>query len=273
LKTLVFQSYRDVDVPPALARAMATVHDWARSRGHDYERLDDRFFDVLPAWYRQRVGDHKLVLANLARLVVAKRSLEAGYDRAIWVDADVVVFAPDAFDVAPDQGFALSRETWVERRGGGLVAEFRVNNAVCAFDRGNAFLDYAIWAHETLVRDRPGAILRHGTSTALLTRLFVAAPLPLLHDVAVLTPAMILELAGPGEGPALRELARRHGAPMHAANLGGSMVGVPHDGVVATARDFEAALERLIATRGGVLAGPPAHAPAAVSSAQSRGTR
>ena len=273
MKTLVFQSYRDVDVPPALARAMATVRDWARSRACDYERLDDRFFDVLPAWYRERVGANKLVLANLARLLVARRALAEGYDRAIWLDADVVVFAPDAFVVAPEAGFALSRETWVERRGAGLVAEFKVNNAVCAFDRGNAFLDYAIHAHEALVRDRPERVFRFGTSTALLTTLHMASPLPLLHSVAVLSPAMLHELAGAGDGPALRELVARHGAPMHAANLGWSLVGVAHNGVVATPAHYEAALERLLATRGGALATPPAHAPDAISSAQSRGTR
>ena len=272
MRTLVFQSYRAVDVPPALERAMGSVRDWARSRGHAYERMDDRFFDVLPAWYRQRVGDHKPVLANLARLIVARNALDAGHERAIWIDADVVVFAPDAFDVAPELGFALSRETWVERRGFDLVAEFKVNNAVCAFDRGNPFLDYAIFAHEALVRDRPERVFRFGTSTALLTRLHMASPLPLLHDLAVLTPAMLHELANIGDGPALRELARRHDAPMHAANLGWSLVGVPHNGVVATPAHFDAAVERLIATRGGMLAAARPHAPAA-SSAQSRGTR
>ncbi|HEY8244705.1 MAG TPA: hypothetical protein VII68_14665 [Casimicrobiaceae bacterium] len=272
MRTLVFQSYRAVDVPPALERAMASVREWARPRDHDYERIDDRFFDVLPAWYRQRVGDHKLVLANLARLLVAKRALDDGYDRAIWVDADVVVYAPDAFDVLPDRGFALARETWVERRGFDLVAEFKVNNAVCAFDRGNPFLDYAIFAHEALVRDRPERVYRFGTSTAMLTRLHMASPLPLLDDVAVLTPAMLHELAATGDGPALRELVRRHGTPMHAANLGWSLAGVPHNGIVATPAHYEAAVERLIATRGGPLAEARPHAPAA-SSAQSRGTR
>jgi len=272
MRTLVFQSYRAVDVPSAIERSMTTVRDWARLHGHDYERIDDRFFDVLPAWYRERVGDHKLVLANLARLIVARRALDDGYDRAIWVDADVVVFVPDAFDVAPDRGFALSRETWVERRGFDLVAEFKVNNAVCAFDRGNPFLDYAIFAHEALVRDRPERVFRFGTSTAMLTSLHMASPLPLLHDVAVLTPAMLHELADTGDGPALRELARRHVAPMHAANLGWSLVGVPHNGIVATPAHFDAAVERLLATRGGALAEARSHAPAA-SSAQSRGTR
>jgi hypothetical protein len=273
MRTLVFQSYRAVDVPPAIERSMTTVRDWARLRGHDYERLDDRFFDVLPGWYRERVGDHKLVLANLARLIVAKRALSDRYDRAIWVDADVVVFVPDAFDVATGDGFAFCRETFVERRNGSLVAGFRVNNAVCAFDRGNPFLDYAIWAHETLVRDRPERVSRFGTSTALLTPLFMATPLPLIHDVGLLTPAMVRELAETGDGPVLQELKLRHGHPLHAANLTYSMVDFEHDGVVATPEHYAAAVDRLIAARGAPFASAADHASAAASFAQSRGTR
>ena len=272
MRTLVFQSYRDRDVPRAIERALASVRAWAASRGCDYRFHDDRFFDVLPAWYRERVGDHKLVLANLARLSVARSALVGGYERAIWIDADVLVFDPARFDVRTPGGFALCRETWVERRGFDLVAEPKVNNAVCAFERGNRFLDFAIWAHEALVRDRPERVYRFGTSTTLLTMLHAATPLPLVDNVAVLTPAMLRELAADGDGPALATLRKRHGARMHAANLGGSLIGVPHNSIVATAEHYDAAVDRLLATRGAALAATPAHAPA-VSPAQSRGTR
>lgn len=272
MRTLAFQSYRPHGVPRFLERSMASVREWARSRGHDYRFLDDRFFDVLPAWYRERVGDNKLVLANLARLVVARQALDEGYDRAIWIDADVLVYVPDRFDPQSADGFAFCRETWVERRGFQFVPQFRVNNAVCVFDRGNRMLDFAIWAHEALVRDRPDRIQQFGTSTTLLTQLYMVSPLPLLHDVALTTPPMLLELAGAGDGPALQTLRRGHGAPMHAANLSGSMIGAPNEGVVATEAHADAAVDRLLRTRGGVLAEPNAHAPA-VASAQSRGTR
>jgi len=272
MRTLVFQSYRPTGVPLAIERSLASVRRWAEARGHDYRLIDDRFFDVVPPWYRERVGDNKLVLANLARLVVARDALAEGYDRAIWLDADVVVFDPEAFDVTTRDGFAFCRETWVERQGYDLVAGFRVNNAVCAFDRGNRFLDYALWAHEALVRDRPDRVYRFGTSTALLTAVHVASPLPLVHGVGVLTPAIVREIAEHGDGPASRLLASRHGHPIHAANLTYSMVGVPHNAVVATAAHYDAAVERLLATSGAALALASAH-PAPVSSAQSRGTR
>jgi hypothetical protein len=126
------------------------------------------------------------------------------------------VFVPDAFDVAPDRGFALSRETWVERRGFDLVAEFKVNNAVCAFDRGNPFLDYAIFAHEALVRDRPERVFRFGTSTALLTSLHMASPAAAACTTSRCSRRRCCTSSpNIGDGPALRELARRHDAPMH----------------------------------------------------------
>jgi hypothetical protein len=273
MRTLVFQSYRTFDVPAVLERSMRSVRDWASARGPDYAFHDDTFFDAVPAWYRDRVPTNKLVLANLARLVVAKRALEDGYDRAIWIDADIVVFAPDLLEVTTKDGFTFCRETFVERRGGPLRAGFRVNNAVCAFDRGNRFLEFAIWAHETLVRDRPDRVYHFGTSTVLLTQLYVATPFPLVQNVGLFTPAMVRELAGTGDGPAVQELKLRHGHPIYAANLTHSMAGVEHDGVVATAEDYLAATERLIATRGAPFVSAGDHAAPADSSAQSRGTR
>jgi len=250
MRTLVFQSYRTVDVPAAIERSMRSVRNWASARGHEYAFHDDTFFDAVPAWYRERVPTNKLVLANLARLVVAKRALEDGYDRAIWFDADIVVFAPDLLEVTTQDGFTFCRETFVARREGPLRGEFRVNNAVCAFDRGNRFLDFAIWAHETLVRDRPDRVFQHGTSTTMLTRLCATTPLPLVHNVGLFTPAMVRELAGPGDGPAVQELKLRHGNPLYAANLTYSLVGVVHDDVVSTAEEYLAAVDRLIATGG-----------------------
>jgi len=60
----------------------------------------------------------------------------------------------------------------------------------------------------------------------------------------------VRELAGPGDGPAVQELKLRHGHPIYAANLTHSLAGVEHDGVVASAEDYLAAVDRLIATRG-----------------------
>lgn len=279
MRTLVFQSYRTHDVAPFVARSMASVRDWAAASGHDYRFIDDRFFDVLPAWYRERVGDHKLVLANLARLVVARDVLREGYDRAIWMDADVLVFAPAAFRLDVPEGFALVRETWIRSHAGGHEPLRQVNNCVTAFDTGNPFLDYAIWAHESLVRHRQQDVVPHGTSTRLLTAISAATPLPLFTSVAILTPAMSMELAGPGDGPAVQAFARHHGHPVQAVNLSGSLVGDRVDGTyqgtLLAGTHLDAAIDRLLATRGRALhaPGPRPGAQSGAPAAQSRGTR
>ena len=272
MRTLVFQSYRPHDVPVALERSMASVRGWAASRAFDYRLLDDRFFDVLPPWYRERAGDNKLVLANLARLLVARDALAEGYDRAIWLDADVVVFDPDGFDVATADGFAWCRETWIERIGDDLVSASRVNNAVCAFDRDNRFLEFAIWAHEALVRDRPDKVRRFGTSTSLLTRIHAATPLPLVDGVAILSPTMVREIVDGVRGPMLQRFVESHGHAVQAANLTWSLSGWLHNGILATTGDYALAVERLIDTRGAAFRSAGDHA-AGAASAQSRGTR
>ena len=275
MRTLVFQSYRTRDVARFLERCMASVRAWTRDSGFDYRFLDDRFFDIVPAWYRERVGGNKLVLANLARLVAARNVLREGYDRAVWIDADVLVFDPAAFRLDAPEGFALVLETWIRSHAGGHEPLRQVNNCVAVFDAGNPFLDYAIWAHETLVRHRPQDVVPHGTSTRLFTAISAATPLPLLTNVGILTPAMALELAGPGDGPALEAFARLHGHPVQAVNLCGSLVDDPVDGVFEGTQlvrsHLDAAVDRLLATRGRALHPRDLHS--AAPAAQSRGTR
>jgi hypothetical protein len=43
------------------------------------------------------------LVSDLARLTLARDYLAQGYDRALWVDADVVVFDPDALALDPPE--------------------------------------------------------------------------------------------------------------------------------------------------------------------------
>ena len=51
---------------------MQLTREWAALRGFDYHFLDDRFFDLVPPWYRNKVKGNILVTSDLARLLVAK---------------------------------------------------------------------------------------------------------------------------------------------------------------------------------------------------------
>jgi len=81
---------------------MRSVEEWAKARGFGYERHGDEMLDLAPDWYRDKastVARGICLVADLGRLVLAREYLRRGVGRVIWVDADVVVFDPGAFDL------------------------------------------------------------------------------------------------------------------------------------------------------------------------------
>ena len=248
LKTIVYQSYRTHDVADWLQCCMRSTQSWAATRGFDYRFIDDRFFDCIPDWYRRGAGGNLQVLANLARIVVAKELLGAGYDRTIWIDADVLVFDPESFRIDVSSEFAFCREVWVTSRWGAAIKDFRVNNSVTVFVKDNSFIDFAIWAHEDLVR-RGTHILSHGTTTRLLTALHHAAPLPLLDNVGLLSPIVARDIVS-RDGALAREYAAAHGTPIYAANLGASLRGATLNGVTLADSHFDFIVDVLAKNRG-----------------------
>ena len=109
MKTLVYQSFRTSDVPGWVTRRMKSVRGWAADRGFDYQFFDDRFFEYAPDWYREKVKHHRLLVGDLARLELGKKFLAEGYDRTIWIDADVIVFDSENFNVDIREDFAFCR--------------------------------------------------------------------------------------------------------------------------------------------------------------------
>ncbi|MDP6952040.1 MAG: hypothetical protein QGF53_04695, partial [Alphaproteobacteria bacterium] len=158
MKTIVFQSFRD-DRSGAIGRCLASVEAWAARQGYAYRFLGDELFDRVPDWFRERVAGDRLPMSDLARLVVARELLDEGWETVVWLDADVLVFDPENFRISLDDGYAFSREVWL-RRGGAdkLLATEGLHNAVCAFARGNAFLEFYIHACEAIVRGAEGPI-------------------------------------------------------------------------------------------------------------------
>jgi len=227
---------------------MESVRSWADAQRFDYRFIDDRFFDYVPDWYRRSAGTNVQVIANLARLLVARELLAAGYERTIWIDADILVFDAEAFRIEVTSDFAFCHEVWVSTGWGAMVKQVGVNNSVSVFVRGNSFLDFCIWAHEDLVR-RGTQILAHGTTTRLLTALYQAVPFPLLTNVGVLSPMVAQDVRG-GANRRAREYAALHGAPIEAINLGGSLCGKVLDGGVLGNDDYDAIVDMIERTRG-----------------------
>lgn len=251
--TVVFQAWVGPRPPRFIERCLASTRAWALSRGFEYRMLGDEFFDVLPGWYRESMASHVVQQTDLARLRYARDVLDAGAARAIWIDADVLVFDPGAFELEAPEGFALCREVWLQPGEGGLATVFVVNQAIVVADRLHPLLDSLILATETLVRDRPQAVQRFGTGTKMLTWIHRATPIPLLTNLAMMNPIMLREIARGDAGPVTREYVRRHGYPTQAANLTLSMVGDDHQGVRVSEEECEAAIDVLLSTKGAPL--------------------
>jgi hypothetical protein len=270
-KTVVFQAWTGRPAPPFVERCLASTAGWARVHGFEYRRLGDDFLDVLPGWYRDRMSSHVVQQTNLARLRYAQDVLAEGAGRAIWVDADVLVFHPDDLVLDAPDGFALCREAWLQPTadGQGNACIHCVNQAVVVADRGNRLLDYLVWAHETLVRDHPEKVRPFGTATALLAAIHSATPLPLVDCIAMLNPAMLREIAAGDAGPVTREYVRSHGYPTHAVNLTLSMLGARFDGATVLESDYDATVDVLLDTHGAPLDLARAYAPPPVPPARS----
>lgn len=266
LKTVVYQSYRTAGVPAWIARCMGTVREWAASKGFEYAFIDDRLFDYAPRWYRERVGGQVQLVSDLARLALAKEFLSGGFERSVWVDADVLVFDPSRFEIDAAEEYAFCREVWIEKfslrraaRSGfknlrlpGLYCRRRVNNSVAVFARGNSLLDFYAHACARMVRGARGEISNLQVGTFFLTALDRKFALPVLDDVGLFSPLVLRDIVA-GGGRCLKVYAEEFGAPVRAANLCASFSGREYDGVTVTESMYEAASRRLLETGGEIV--------------------
>ena len=200
---------------------METVRSWARSRSYEYYFYDDRFFDLLPTWFRECIAGRMLPMTDLARLKAAQCLFADGYWRAIWIDADVVIFDPERFSVDTQYGYAFCREVWLEKRWGKLVSDQRVNNCVIVLQEDNSFLDFYIHACEALARSAGPRLADWDLGTNFLSNLGRLVPLPLLTGVGMLSPAVVQALLEDDQA-ILERFATDHGHTLSAGNLCGS---------------------------------------------------
>ena len=255
-RTIVYQSYRRHDVPAWIAACMARTRAWAGARGHDYRLIGDEIFDLGPDWFRARLAGRKLPLTDLGRLLLARRFLDEGFDRAIWVDADVLIFQPEGFDVdCGEAGYVLCSEVWwksvaLARVGTVITPSYRFNNCVMGFARGNALLPFYI--------DSALRIARHATDLhdwslgpAFLTGLFKRLPVPTKDDVVMFAPIVVLRLLGRHavDTDVIEQYLKLLPTPPRAANLGGSNVNPNAGPNRITDADLAVLVERLAVAR------------------------
>lgn len=218
MKTVVYQSFRTKDVPPWIEACLESVRQWAKLRDFDYRFYDDGFFDLVPAELRPRASAFKCLLADYARLVAARDLLGKGYDRAVWIDADALIFAPASFDIALSHGYAFSREVWLDRVTLGTPQfKLSVNNAVSVFCRDQKIIDFALDAANGILRsDQPLEPVSIGTD--FLSKLQNAYHFPLLTEVGILGAEMAQRYLV-NDGRFLTAYLRHQTSPVYAANL------------------------------------------------------
>lgn len=254
MRTLVFQSYRRSAVPLWISKCLDTVRDWAGRSGFEYQFLGDELFEPVPAWFRARVGENRVAMSDLGRLEWAAHFLQQGVGRVVWVDADVAVFDPGSFTIPIEREFAFCEEVWLDRGPDGAVfGERRVNNAVSVYVEDNHFLEYYRYACRQLARNESAVLERISFGTRFLTVQHRILGLKLLDSVGMLTPLMVHDIARGGSEILHQAYGTYLSTPMYAGNFCCSFRGKDCGGLMMQDAVYDAALARLISTRGGAV--------------------
>lgn len=231
---------------------MQTVKAWAHANNFEYRFFDDSFFNYAPEWYRQKVNHQICPVTDLARLIVAKNFLSEGYERTIWIDADVLIFAPSKLIIDVKTDFAMCYEIWIYKETNGRWASFnRINNSIAVFTRNSIHLDFFIDACLRIAHQK-SSVGKLDVGTAFFSHLGSVLPFPLLMNNGIFSPTIITEIAA-GGGPYLSEYARNLKVPVACANFCASLAGTGDPDPAQHERIYEAAIANCMATQGDVI--------------------
>ena len=250
-KTLVLQSAQSRRAQ-WLDTCLVSVESWAAQANYTYRFIGDELFDQVPEWYMHKVAGRMPIASDLGRLLWIKNLLDQGEaDTVVWLDADVLVFAPSLLRVEPVSSCLFGQELWIQknlskgsaksgekpqRQKGKWQARKNVHNALAAFRKGCPVLPFLIEVIQRMMR-RVDAnfIAPQMMGPKLLTNLHNLADFELMPSVGALSPEVILDLAGHEESTgknlqgarqgALQALLAKQTEPMLAANLCTSLLG------------------------------------------------
>ncbi|HHX82392.1 MAG TPA: hypothetical protein GX696_05350 [Pseudomonadaceae bacterium] len=200
-----------------------SVAQWAAIRGYEHRLVGDEIFDLVPDWYRTKVGRKLPVATDYARLLLLQQALEEGYDQVIWLDADVLVF-DDSLSLEFSGSCAFGQEVWVQEVDGRYAAHRNVHNAVCAFRQGCVVLPFLIHTVLSIMRRvHPEHIAPQLVGPKLLTALHSICGFELLPQVGALSPDVTRDMCA-GGGLALDLLRRKSEHKPKAVNLCASLI-------------------------------------------------
>ena len=226
MKTIVYQSISPNAIPNWLQICLNSVRNWCQQKGWEYALIGDEIFSLLPSWYWEKTRHQKVIATDLGRLLLAQKFLNQGYDRAIWLDADVLIFAPNSLQIQIEEEYAFGLEVWIQyNKNNQLCAYPKVHNAVCVFCANNSFLDFYIHACQRIIKRFQGKqMVPQLVGPKFLTLLHNTLEFPLIKEIALFSPLVLQDIIN-GGGEALRLHQEKQKSPIYAANLSSSFVG------------------------------------------------
>jgi len=254
-KTLVLQSAQSRRAQ-WLDTCLVSVESWAAQANYTYRFIGDELFDQVPEWYMRKVAGRMPIASDLGRLLWIKNLIDQGEaDTVVWLDADVLVFAPSKLKLAPVSSCVFGQELWIQkklpkshpkdgeklqRQNGTWQVRKNVHNALAAFRKDCPVLPFLIEVIQRMMhRVDANFIAPQMMGPKLLSNLHNLADFELMPSVGALSPEVILNLAGKqakheetsvknsqgaGQG-ALQALLARQTEPLLAANLCSSLLG------------------------------------------------
>jgi len=226
--TIILQSHRESGLPDWIDACLESVRAWSTCAGYDYQFTGDEMLQRVPSLWREKTAHHSQIAADLGRLYLLREALENGADQAVWIDADVLVFNPEDMTMEAESAFAFGRELWVEEAGRSHHVRRNVHNAMMIMKPGNPVLEFYIHAAERILdrlaaSDGPAQVPAQIIGPKLLGALHNFADFPLLDDVAMISPAVLNDIAA-GGGAALNALISALPVRPGAVNLSASLI-------------------------------------------------
>lgn len=204
---------------------MASVASWAENSRFEYVCYGDEFFDVLPAWYRQKLVGRGPILADLARLIHVRSALKEDYEAVIWCDSDTLIIDPSWQPKTPSHSI-FGHELWLQRgKSGHLEIRKQPHNAYLMFTATSPVLDFLIHTVESIIhRADPEHIAPQMVGPKLLKALNTFADFDLEHAAGAMSP-MLLDALLSGDSEITSYFKEAQVSPPKVMNLCASLVG------------------------------------------------
>lgn len=207
-----------------IKRCVGSVEQWTQANNASYQFVGDEAFDFLPEDYASKFAGRGPLLSDLARLKLIQQAFAAGYNTAVWADADLLIFDPDSLTMPAPDDSVFGIETWVDQAGSNRIRTWRnIHNAFMGFSRTSVVLPYLIHSIESIAtRIDPASVAPQTFGPKLLTALNSITGFETTDRVGAFSAPVLANIAN-GGGPFLERLVQSQPARPAAANLCASL--------------------------------------------------